>query len=344
MTQKTHIKKIIISRTDSLGDVILTLPLAGFLKTQFPQAEIYFIGKKYTQAIIDSSTFIDHFLDREELIKNPESLKALEAELIIFVYPDKTLAKIAKRANIPYRVGTSHRWYHWLYLNKRISFSRRNSDLHESQLNFELLAFPELNLSAPIPSLEEMPNYYGMQSEALDLPIPNLLPSKFKLILHPKSKGSAREWPLSHYHQLVESLSPKDFQIFVTGTQTEGELIRLNCPELLAIPNVHDLTGKLTLTQLISLIAQVDGLVACSTGPLHIASALGIFTLGIYPPMRPIHPGRWRPVGRKAQVLVLDKICQDCRKTQICTCIQSIEVETVKAALMKAKHEHSNSL
>ncbi len=32
------------------------------------------------------------------------------------------------------------------------------------------------------------------------------------------------------------------------------------------------------------LIKKADGLIACSTGPLHIASASSIFALGLYPP------------------------------------------------------------
>lgn len=343
MNLPKKLKKIIISRTDSIGDVILTLPLAGFIKSKWPDAEIFFIGKKYTQAIIESSHFVDQFLNREDLLGDAKILESIQAEAIIFVFPDKTLAYLAQKIKIPYRVGTSHRWFHWLYLNRRISFSRKKSDLHESQLNFHLLAFPEFSSETYIPPLEEIPAYYGVQAPILDLNIPNLLPSKYKVVLHPKSRGSAREWPLKNYRQLVESLSP-EFQIFITGTQAEGDLIRQEEPELLSAPNVHDLTGKLTLPELITFIARVDALVACSTGPLHIASALGRLALGIYPPMKPIHPGRWRPVGQQAQVLVLDKDCKDCAKTQICTCIQSIEVEAVKNALMKAKHENSSSV
>src|SRR6185295_8356084 len=46
-------KRIVISRTDNLGDVVLTLPLLGYLKATMPEIRIYFIGKKYTHSIID---------------------------------------------------------------------------------------------------------------------------------------------------------------------------------------------------------------------------------------------------------------------------------------------------
>ncbi|RYG01290.1 MAG: glycosyl transferase family 9, partial [Chitinophagaceae bacterium] len=41
-------ENIIISRTDSIGDVVLTLPMAKIIKQQFPDCRIAFLGKEYT--------------------------------------------------------------------------------------------------------------------------------------------------------------------------------------------------------------------------------------------------------------------------------------------------------
>jgi heptosyltransferase-3 len=112
-------------------------------------------------------------------------------------------------------------------------------------------------------------------------------------------------------------------------------LIRKEKPELFDHPNVTDLTGKLNLEELTSFIGQVDGLLACSTGVLHLAASLGVYTLGLYSPMRPIHPGRWMPVGRKATYLALKKDCNLCRKSTTCACIESISVEEVRDQFSK---------
>ena len=74
---------------------------------------------------------------------------------------------------------------------------------------------------------------------------------------------------------------------------------------------------------------------ACSTGPLHIASALGINTTGLYPPLKPMHPGRWRPIGEKSEVLCANKTCIDCKKTLICHCIEAISPNQVCDRLSK---------
>lgn len=311
-------KKIVLSRTDNLGDVVLTLPLAGLLKKQYPQAEIIFIGKKYTEAIIKSSKNIAVFIDREEVINSPDLLKNLRADVIIHVFPDKEIAKAAKKAAIPLRIGTSHRLFHYIYCNKLVNFSRKKSALHEAQLNCKL-AEP---LGIQIPPLAEIPSYYGM--EATQKNNINLNNNKFNLILHPKSKGSAREWPLAYFESLIKELPQELFDIYITGTEKEGELIKQQQPSIFNYSNVTDLTGKFSLEDLINFINQADGLVACSTGPLHIASALGKYACGIYPPMKPVHPGRWAPLGKKAIYLVLQKDCSDCRKSANCACIQAI--------------------
>ncbi len=323
-------KRVIISRTDNLGDVILTLPLAGYLKSVYPEIEIYFIGKKYTQAVISNCSFVDHFLDREEILRQPDILSAINAETIFFIYPDSQLAKLADKQKIRNRVSTAHRWYNWLYCNKLVDFSRVKSNLHESQLNFKLLK--PFGLQSEI-ELNDLPQYYGISSKETST-TPQIENNKFNLIIHPKSKGNGREWPLGNYNQIIKILPASSFQIFITGLKEEGEIMNQELPGFLDQPNVIDLTGKLSLQQLISFISRADGLLASGTGVLHLSSALGKYTLGLFPPIRPIHPGRWKPVGKQATHLVLDKICSDCKHSTSCDCIGQITVSQVSEQLL----------
>lgn len=318
-------KRIIISRTDNIGDVILTLPLVGFIKSRRPDAEIYFVGKSYTQSVISHCQHIHGFLDRQELLSNPEKLKRVNADSILFVYPDRQLAQLAKWAGVPNRVATGHRWHSWLYCNYRVGFSRVSSKLHESLLNFKLLTPFKIYWDL---DLKEVASLYGL-SAASHAHSEWLRPDRFNIILHPKSKGSAREWNLDNYYQLAKLLPASEYHVFITGLKEEGEVIRRQKPELFELEHVTDMTGKLTLDQLMSFIVQADGLVACSTGVLHLAAALGKFALGLYSPMRPIHPGRWMPIGPLASYLVIDRNCSDCRHSKECHCVNEITPQEV---------------
>ncbi|MDX2190464.1 MAG: glycosyltransferase family 9 protein [Bacteroidota bacterium] len=317
--------KIIISRTDNLGDVILTLPLAGILKERIPNCEIYFLGKSYTKPIIDCCKYIDFFLDKADVITSKTKLNDIKADAIIYVYPDKEIAKIAYNSGIKLRIGTGHRLFHLFYCNKLIFFSRRKSDLHESQLNLKLLKGLGLDIEM---NTADVGKYYGFDKASIS-PSTYLNPDKFNLIIHPKSKGSAREWPLSYYQELIKNLDKNKYNILVTGTEDEGIKMIKEIPDFFA-NEVTNLCGKLSMKELIDIIAQSDALLACSTGPLHIAAAFGVHAIGIYPPMIPIHPGRWAPIGPKVKVFFLDKFCIDCKVSQDCSCIKGISIIEVE--------------
>lgn len=291
----------LISRTDSIGDVILTIPMAGLIKSAFPGAKVFFLGKKYTHPIIEACTYIDRFIDIDSFLREPLPEKI---DCILHVLPKKAIAQRAKQLRIPIRIGTTNRIYHWWTCNKLIKLSRKKSDLHEAQLNTLLLQPFVQNLP---PSLAAIGSLYGMD---LLQPLQNnflhlLSPKKTNLILHPKSQGSAREWPLENYITLIQSLPEERYNIFISGTAQE----RLLLDPLFdaAGYRVHDICGQMPLSQFIAFIGASDALVACSTGPLHIAAAIGIHAIGIYIPIRPVHPGRWTPIGKHVKVFVAEE-------------------------------------
>jgi len=328
--------RIIISRTDSIGDVVLTLPMAGQLKKIFPFCQVIFLGKSYTKDVVEASDHIDEFVDWEVINKSDfasqiEMIKSLHADAIIHVFPVKSIAKLAYKAGIPFRIGTTGRIYHYFYCNKLVPFTRRRSPLHEAQLNFKLLSPFGFHYAF---TLDEIRQNYGFSKiPPLNQDFAHLLDkNKFNLILHPKSKGSAREWGVRNFSDLISRLPDDKFRIFISGTLEEGLSVKEDLID--KHPNILDLTGRLSLRELIGFINVTDGLVAASTGPLHIAAALGKYALGLYPPIKPMDPGRWAPVGKKAEYLVLNKNCSKCRKRNRCDCLEAITPEEVKNKLL----------
>lgn len=330
----TDSQNILISRTDAIGDVILTLPLAGIIKEYFPNSKVFFLGKSYTKDIILLSRHIDEFINWSDLenlsIKEKiNKIKIYNIDTIVHIFPNKNVAQLAKQAGIIKRIGTAHRTFHWTTCNKLLNFSRKNSDLHEAQLNTKLLK--PLGIKRNF-KLEELIDYYGFTKvKDLDEKFKKLLSKdKFNLILHSKSKGSAREWGLDNFKKLIQFLPKDKYQIFLSGTEEEGLLFR---ERLLGESNVIDISGTMSLQQFVSFINSADGLIAASTGPLHIAAALGKRALGIYPPIKPMHPGRWKPLGKNADYLVKEKACSDCRSGGACHCMLELTPEMVVAKI-----------
>lgn len=294
-------RKILISRTDNIGDVVLTLPMVGLLKS-LTDSEIYFLGKSYTIDILKLTKNIDHIINYDDFDKADDSklidfFQKNQIDTIIHVFPNKKVARCAKKAGVKIRVGTSHRLFHLWTCNQLLHFSRKKSNDHEAILNLNLL---KKIVHSPELQLKDLPKYYGIEN------ISQKKSEKLKMIFHTKSFGSAVDWPIEKYVELSKKLIAhygERVEIYFSGTAKESPLISPFIETIVDNKNVYDMTGKFNLSQFVDFISHSDFLLACSTGPLHIASAVGINSLGLYSNHRPIHSGRWAPVGVNAHYI-----------------------------------------
>ena len=331
-TSSPALARVLICRTDNIGDVVLTLPLAAYLKQLNPDVQIDFLVRAYAAPVVRQCRFVDQVRTLEEQ-DDPQRMFAEGGyDTVIFAFPNRRLAKAARRARVANRVGTSHRLFHLVTCNRLAHFSRVRSALHEAQLNFELLK--PLGI-VHLPSLEEIPLLYGL--DAPRLPDADALAAQapFNLIVHPKSNGNGREWPLVRYEELARVLQGEPgVCLWVTGSPAEGELLAREAPGLLAMPNVRNLCGRFDLAGLMAVIGVADGLVASGTGPLHMAAALGRPVLGLFPPIKPIDPTRWGAVGAQAQSLCAVQRCASCTGVEACACMAAISAGEVAGAVL----------
>ena len=323
-------RRIIVSRTDRIGDVVLTLPLCALLRRAVMDAHIIFLAREYTRPVVECSPYVDEVLAWDSLPNSGVDTEAAllastNADAILHVAPNRAIARAAKRARIARRIGTSHRLFHWTTCNELGPVSRKRSELHEAQLNLQLardwFGATEWPLATLVPLTELRPS----------VPVPAwvdklLTTDRFNLILHPRSGGSSAEWPLDHFHALANTLDLQRVRIFVTGSATEAPGLRAWISSLGA---AVDLTGRLQLEELTAVLHAADGFIGGSTGPLHVAAGVGVHALGLYPARRPMHPGRWAPLGPRAEVLTATVSCAECGRSSACTCMTTITPEAV---------------
>jgi heptosyltransferase III len=326
--------KILIARTDNIGDVVLTLPLAGLIKKHQPHAKVYFLVRSYVLPIAQTVSEVDQCLDWDTLKKQSkeEAIKALKKEnfdFFINVSTDSKVAQMAKKAGIPKRIATAHRLHHWFYCNALVFFSRKNTVFHEMELNTQLLK--PLNIKSADRAIQLL-DFVSLHPPQLTKTLSAYLKKDcFNLLVHPGSNGNGREWPIKHFISLIQQLPKDQFHILITGGPNE-----IKISQALQNENVIDLTGKTNLNELYALTAHADGLIASGTGPLHLAASLGIHTLGLYPPKKSAGIERWGAVGKKAESLVCQNIpCLKACSNQSCSCMEALTPTLIKEKMLK---------
>jgi ADP-heptose:LPS heptosyltransferase len=331
-------EKILVVRTDRLGDVILTLPVLSRLRSCFPRAYIAMLLRRYTGALVEGNPFADELIwyadehDREvPFVEMLATLRQKKFDAAVLVHPTLRIAWLMVRAGIPVRIGTGYRAYSFL-LNRRVFEHRKDALRHEAEYNLNLLSPLGCEPPDPAGGLEfplVVPPAAALKAELL---LKSLgIHSRF-VVIHPGSGGSAREWPLENFGLLGSRLAAEiQCALVVTGSAGEEQLAR-SLATMIGT-EAKNVAGQLTLQELTALIRSASLFVSHSTGPLHIAAAVGTPVVGLYPQLTAMSPRRWGPYTKKARVLVPDKPadCTDCRgKTPVrCACMASISVDAV---------------
>lgn|SRR5574341_53046 len=326
-------EKILIVRTDRIGDVVLSTPVAEVLKQRFPQGKIDFLVAPYTTPILKNNSFIDEIiLDDNKSVKGffklRETLKQRKYNLAVVLHPTLRLAYLLKTARIPIRIGTGYRGYSFLF-NQKIYQHRKTVEKHELEYNLDMLR--PLEIESP----KIVPKIYLSEEEkrtAEDfLRKSGVAEEDVLVVVHPGSGGNCLNWAPERFGELAEKLIDSySVKVIVTG-QPEEEILAEKMKGRMKSSFIN-LIGKTDLRLLSTIIQKSDLVISNSTGPMHIAAALGVPTLAIFCPLFTASPKRWGPYGEGHTVITPPvPTCRNCspQKCERGNCMDLISVEEV---------------
>ena len=322
--------KVLVLRNDRLGDMLLALPAARLLKEAGHQAAL--LASPYTAPLARRSPDLDLVLEDGPGILAQMRAQAFDAALVLWAKPRNAWLCLA--AGIPQRVGISGRWHSLLY-SRRLGPRRSRGERHESELNADFARALGAPLAeAPAPRLALLAEDHAA-AEACLQGLGLLGEGGPLVLLHPGMGGSALNWAPGRYAELAAALQARlgARALFTGGPAERAGLAALAA----AAPGAKALDRDLSLPAFAALLSRARLFASGSTGPMHVAAAVGAPTLSFFPPVRPMSPLRWAPRGSLRQVLSpsgLGATCPRCRG-QACPffdCMDRITVDRAVAA------------
>ncbi|MBI4666499.1 MAG: glycosyltransferase family 9 protein [Nitrospinae bacterium] len=325
--------RILVARTDRIGDVTLSLPVFTSLKMAFPRSRICALTRSYTAPLLRQRPDVDEVIEydsptahipRGRFLPLLDRIKKEKFNVAIALYSNFSVGALIYLAGIPTRIGPATKLAQIFY-NIRIRQRRSSSTRHEADHNLDLLkplGVEPVRVPFVLPPASSPVTFARLEGKPL-------------VGIHPGSGGSSRNWAPERYAQLARELFDAGMDVVITGAPREKTLV-----ERVAAESGRPVTRYLnegTLMDLAGVLAQFDVFVAGSTGPLHLASAAGTPVVGLYCPIFVCLPQRWGPIGPKDTALVPNvEPCERCvsEKCPHFDCMDKIDVELVKNTVL----------
>ena len=291
--------------------------------------------RDYTKEIVDGHPDVDDVIvdgpDNKYqgfsgFFKLTKMLREQHFDTALLLHPTLRLALLCWFSGIHTRVGTAFRIFSFLF-NKRVKVHRKKSGQHECDLNLKLAEAigaksAKVEFKIFIPENAEQTMGDKAHFNGLDLTRPFM-------VIHPGSGGSALDWPLDKFGKLADKVQDElKMQVVLTGSPSEKPLIDtvISHSQL----QIIRLDGQLSIKELAAVLKKSAIVVANSTGPLHLADAVGAKVVGLYCPLQPCRPERWGPYSQLDSV-VMPSIdgCELCSRCSYKNCMELIPVDKV---------------
>lgn len=275
-----QVRRILIIRLSSMGDIILTTPLIELVAKTFPLARIDFCTKENFTYLIKSNPKI-HKVIKAKSDLNYGALKDLRQlikmsnyNLIIDLQNNLKTMYLRLIQDAKVHVFNKHSFKKFLLVNSKINLLKNEKPIAERyKETVARYASPEDMHRKTLPVLFSDPvseRSIENMLESLDITGAN------RLICVPAVSGHfTKTYPPESYAEIINDFPDESAVFFLTGRGKDSTNIQL-IRSLTQKRKVYDLCDRLEIEDLISLIKRSSLVICGDTGPMHIAEAFNI--------------------------------------------------------------------
>lgn len=307
---KIFAKKIGLIRTSAIGDTVHALAFVNGLRKGFPEAQLTWILQNLPYEMVKHQKNIDRFIvfnRRGSLLTWRDLIRKLRSEHFdLLLMPQVSikagLISLFTRADIKLGFDKKRsREGHWLFTNTKLP---AGPIMHAQDLFFEFLKYLEITPGPPEWNFTFTPEELKWQAaffDRIERPVVSFVVA---------TSNPQKNWSPDGYAAVIDYVDQHlNLQAMIVGgpsaiERAAAEKIKHQCQTRPIVA----LEKPIRKTML-----QLGGstlVVAPDTGPLHIAVALGVPTIGLYGFSDPRRCGPYR----KYQDLLIDKYSAPGRK------------------------------
>ncbi|MHB8578992.1 MAG: glycosyltransferase family 9 protein [Ignavibacteriaceae bacterium] len=295
-------KRILIVRQDRIGDVVVSTAIPCAIKKQWKDSYVAVLVSNYTKDIYLNNPYVDNIIIYEDVpfksinsfFKRVKEIRSNKFTHALMLLPSKRINYLLFLSGIRNRIGVGEKFYQFITFAKGVSRHKYIPLRHEADYCMDLARRIGIksNDYAPRIYLSEPEKNYVKETRSRLL-------SENKIIagVHSSNGHSAPNLPVNTYLLFIKRLQNTNrFKIVVTDNIVPQELQNLEGVEY---PNEGS-----SLRNSILNLATLDVLISSSTGPMHIAAALGIKTVSMFCPLPACSPKLWGPLGNDNTIIL----------------------------------------
>lgn len=282
-------RKIAVLRANALGDYIFVLPALQALKDKFPQAEIVLLGRKWhSEYLTNRPGPVDRVVvvppypgisEREGFIPDDEVLNRFFSEMQKEEFDMAFQLHGGGKNSNPFL----------LRLGAILNVGLKTPDAAELDISV-----PYVYYFSEVLRYVEVVARVGAKPKSIEpeiAPIEQDLREARKVlgendkpiaVIHPGASDLRRHWPAERFARIADLMVDKGYLVCVTGMPFEKTVVDRLLSHSKHRKSLLNLCGRLSLNGMTGLLSMAGILISNDTGPLHLARALKIPTVGIY--------------------------------------------------------------
>jgi len=304
-------KKILIIRFSSIGDIVLTTPVIRCLKKQL-NAEVHYLTKSSFKGILNNNPYVDkvHTIEKEISSELIAELKNENFDFIADLHHNLRTLRLKKALNISSKSFPKYNIQKWLLVNLKID---RMPQMHIVDRYMETVS--SLGVVNDAKGLD----YFIPETSKVDLSrLPEIQSNGYVGIVI-GGQHATKMMPILKLIELCDSLSEPIVLLGGPEDKLRGEEI-VNAVGV----KVFNGCGQFKLDESASLVQQANWIITHDTGLMHIAAAFKkriVSVWGNTVPELGMYPYLPDPSSKIVQIKGLS--CRPCSKIGYSKCPKS---------------------